>query len=351
MVKRDVVFSFPALFLSLLLTACTSAPANPDTNILTELKNLCTGGDHEACIRRGEAALSAYDENGDAAHIDAVAEIHKMLSEAAERSGDADGAGAHWADLLETYGPHLTDSRKARIRLNMAAILKRAGRYTDALAAYGEIERRYGDTFPESYARYAREAAGSIESARVARITGKATCRNGARNGGITITAFNGFEESRTETDLSGSYELPLYASTPGTRYCLFVYREGYEPEIILKSFDGSGAIGQGDVVLAPANPEASGDGMVMGIVYSAVRGGKVISVHGIRGTKQQAITLMEESGENRITITSDENGFYRKRLSPGAYLLRTSGIEKKVSVKSGHFYINNFASGTYRID
>jgi len=361
MVKKRVISTFPAFFLSILLAACTPAPANQESDAMTRLENLCSGGNHEACIRQAETALSTYEnDGGNAADVQSIADIYKMLAEAAERSGDTDGAVAYWSDMLKKYESDLSDARNARIRLNMAGILARAGRYTDALAAYGDISNRYADIFPESFAGYAREAAGDIESTRVVRITGRATALDDAGRGGIVIRAFNGFEESYTEADLSGTYSLPLYASTPGTRFCLYVYRQGCRPDVSVHNFDGTATIELEDVTLAPVQKAMSDAGMAMGVVYSTIRGGKTANAHGIAGLRQQPLTFIRQHegdvddphGENEIISTaSDENGVYEQWLPPGVYLMRTEGAEKEVLVKSGQFCINNIESGTHRID
>jgi hypothetical protein len=327
---------------------------------MTELEHLCSGGDHAACIREAKSVLRTLEGNAaDSPDVRSIMEIRGMLSEAAEKSGDGESAVTYWSDMLAQYGLRLTHAQAVRVRMNMAGILTRSGRYTDALAIYGEIEQRYGDIFPESYAKYAREAAGKIEAAQAARITGRALCRDGTGNGGITVKVFNGFESSYAQTDPSGDFAVPLYAATPGTRYCLFVYRQGYEPAISVHSFDGAATVELDDMLLAPAET-ATGNGMAMGIVYSAAQGGKIRNTHGISGLKQQALTFIrqhedgtgETGGENEIIpLTSDENGIYRQWLPPGTYLLKTNGNEKEVLVKSEQFCINNITSGTHRID
>jgi len=283
-----------------------------------------------------------------------LAALYELKADCFDRKGDKRNARDCIQSLLTKLESFLPGDEVARLKLKIGHIYKYQGRYSKALAIYEKVEKEYKKIFPNRFAKYAKEYIDDIQSKQVAVISGKIFLEGSDDVSKTVIEVFNGFELSETNPLQNGRYTLPLYSSTPGTKFSLFAYRWGYMPTIINFPFDGASNIVVKNIRLRPIPNE--GVGVVAGVVFTAISGGKRKSHHGIAKFTSCKVMIQklseaqngkETMSSEEVSVSSSDSGIYSAFLLPGSYLIGKDSF----TLRKGEVKIINIARGEILVD
>ncbi len=331
------------------LSACaptthTGSPSSEFRAQFNKLKQLYDNRNYSGCASGGLKALKpGCGKNIFFEDPALAADLVDLTSDCLLLSGQGDQASSLIADFLHRQNHSLSPEITARLRLKQGIILKKTGKYSEALLVFQTVWDDFHQQFPRRFAKYAKDHLQEIMAEKKADIMGKVQFKGEKNHSGINIEIFNGMETSSTSSLPDGSYSLPLFSSTPGTWFVITVYQQGYAPDIQIKKYNGEPRIIINDIKL-----ETSANGSfarVCGLVYSPVQGGKRKPAHGISKVIPGAdLTIQPQDGSKQIHVTSDENGIYGLELTPGEYKVKhrqrsTTGL---LTLKAGQIMVNH---------
>lgn len=320
-------------------------------NLYYDVKKLYDSSEYNKCIDKSLKIIKGQEKLLlETKNYVLLANLYELQADCLERKGDTEQAVEVIRVLLSKMGQFLTDENTARIKLKIGHIFKRTGFYSKALSQFKKVEQEYEKTFPNRFAKYAKDNYDDIASKQVATISGKVSLQDNEDCSSVTVKVFNGFEESETTTLQNGEYSIPLFSSTPGTMFSLFAYKQGYNPIIINKKFEGGSKIVIEKIQLKKFPNESMG--IVAGVVFTSISGGKIKPHHGIaRYLKEYKIEFSKLSikGLNEIFSTlSNDSGIYIISLAPGLYLFNN---EKEIRVNKKEVRIFNIGKANILVD
>jgi hypothetical protein len=288
-----------------------------------------------------------------------LANLYELNADCFDRMNNTDKSVNLLNNMLDTLHEKLPEEYVARIRLKMGHIYKNAGLYSKALSVYQDVENKYAMVFPTRFAKYARENLDIIVSKQVAVISGEIHEKGGGGFEDVTIKVFNGFEQSETKSGPDGRFSIPLFSSSPGTKLSLFAIREGYKPTVVVMGFDGRPEIQIKKIILETLCDKDTG--VLTGVIFVPVSGGKLRPHHGISRFSRQAIKISKVTArqvtgggkevEDEITVSSDETGIYTAFLSSGSYVLNCGKKERFFKIEKGEITIINLSHGKIFVD
>lgn len=330
---------------------------NEYQNLYYDVKKLYDSSEYNKCIDKSLKIIKGQEKLLlETKNYVLLANLYELQADCLERKGDTEQAVEVIRVLLSKMGQFLTDENTASIKLKIGHIFKRTGFYSKALFQFKKVEQEYEKAFPNRFAKYAKDNYDDIASKQVATISGKVSLEDNEDCSNVTVKVFNGFEESEATTLQNGEYSIPLFSSTPGTMFSLFVYKQGYNPIIINKKFEGASKIVIEKIQLKKFPNESMG--IVAGVVFTSISGGKIKPHHGIaRFVEKYEIKikrLSETKNENKTYVmSSDENGSYLTLLPPGLYLINNGKNERefKIDIRKEEVIIINISIGETLID
>jgi len=325
----------------------------------SEVKKLYDTNEYVKCIDESSKIIQAREKSFlETNNYISLANLYELQADCLERKGDIDQAVEVIQALLKKMEQRLPQDYVAGIMLKVGHIYKRAGLYSKALSDFEKVEEKYKNIFPDRFAKYARENYDDIASKQVAVISGEVVLEDNDTYEGVTIKVFNGFEESEAKTLKKGEYSLSLFSSTPHTGFSLCAYKKGCKPYMVTNVFDGSSKIVMKKIQLKKVLEKDHG--VVTGVVYIPVSGGKRKPHHGIGGFKKHKIkfTKLSESTNGKgaakgdvIIVSSNDDGVYTASLAAGLYLVKNEGKEKMFTLKSGEVRILHIMQGGVLVD
>ncbi len=325
----------------------------------SEVKKLYETSEYARCIDESSKIIQTSEKSFiETNNYISLANLYELQADCLERKGDIDQAVEVLQGLLEKMQQSLPQDYAAGIMLKVGHIYKRAGLYSNALSNFKKVEEKYNNIFPDRFAKYARKNYDDVASKQVAVISGEVVLEDKDSYEDVTIKVFNGFEESEAKTLKKGEYSISLFSSTPHTGFALYACKKGYNPYLVTKVFDGSPKIVMEKIQLNKLQKKDLG--VVAGVVFVPVSGGKIKSHHGIAGFKKYKIKftkLSESTGGKEaskgdvIIVSSNDDGVYTTSLAAGLYLMKNEGGEKMFKVKSGEVRILNIMQGGIMVD
>lgn len=328
-------------------------------NSYNEVKKLYDTSEYTKCIDESSRIIRTQEKSFlETNNYISLANLYELQADCLERKGDIDQAVEVIQVLLKKMEQSLPQDYVARIMLKVGHIYKRAGLYSKALFNFKKVEEKYKNIFPNRFAKYARENYDDVASKQVAVISGEVVLEDNDTYEGVTIKVFNGFEESEAKTLKKGEYSISLFSSTPHTGFTLYAYKKGYKPYIVTKAFDGSSKIVMKKIQLKKLLEKDLG--VVAGVIFVPVSGGKRKPHHGIGGFKKHKIkfTKLSESTNGKeamkgdvIIVSSNDDGVYTTSLAAGLYLMKNEGKEKMFKLRRGEVRILNIRQGGILVD
>ena len=325
----------------------------------SEIRKLYDMNEYTKCVDKSSNIIQTQEKSFlKTKNYILLANLYELQADCLERKGSIDQAVEVIQILLKKLEQFLPQDHVARIMLKVGHIFERAGLYSKALSSFKRVEEEYKHIFPNRFAKYARENCEDIASKQVAVISGEVLLEDNCDCEGLTIKVFNGFEESETKTLKKGEYSIPLFSSTPHTRFTLFAYKKGYKPSMVNMVFEGSSKIVMKKIQLKKLPKKDLG--VVAGVIFVPVSGGKRKSHHGIARFKKHTIRFQklsegtngkEVTGCDVISVSSDDDGVYTTSLAPGLYLMQNEGEEEMFKLKGGEVRILNIMQGRILVD
>lgn len=294
-------------------------------------------------IKKYENGLIKEFEQDTPPNDEVVVLIYEILSDCLSYGlNKVESSIAVLESAIKNMGDSMSDDEQARLGLKIGNIYKNSGLYDKALSQYQFVEEKYKNIFPDRYAEYAREYMEEITERKVSQVSGKVELRDDSGCGGIRVLVKNGFEESETKTSVDCKYSLPLFSSTVGTKFLLYILKDGYTPHYQVITFDGLKDISVEPLVLnVMKNREL---GLVTGSAYGVIIGGQITSHHGIQDiSKDYKIEIHNAVNDNSIITTTDDNGQYSIYLEPGSYWAMKEGKKYKFTLKAKEAVVIDF--------
>jgi len=347
------------LFTGFIFCGMAFTSTNEKQSSYSEIKKLYDISEYTKCIDESSNIIQAQEKSFlETKNYVLLANLYELQADCLEREGDTEQAVFTIQTLLEKLEQFLPQDYGARVKLKVGHIYERAGLYSKALSGFKRVEEEYEDIFPDRFARYARENYDDLSSKQVAVISGEALLEDDSICEGVTVKVFNGFEESETKTVKKGGYTIPLFSSTPHTGFSLSAYKEGYRPSIVNRVFDGSSKIMMQRIKLTKLPQKDLG--VVAGVIFVPVSGGKRKPHHGIAGFKKHEIQFQrlsentsgkETARGDAISVASNDKGVYTTFLTAGSYLMKNGGQEKMFKLNGGEVRILNILRGKNLVD
>ncbi|MEM2991203.1 MAG: hypothetical protein QXQ02_08490 [Halobacteria archaeon] len=176
---------------------------------------------------------------------------------------------------------------------------------------------------------------------------------------GVKITIFNGFDNNTVEvyTQADGSFKAPIIKSSKEgiirgapIYISIFATYDGYLP--FVKNIPVTEKIHLSDIILEPLTERSRG--VLTGVFYQPIRGGKIRRVYGIHQyVKNAAINLEDEAG-NLFKTSSGEEGVFKLLLPPGNYRMMEVPILKRgyqINILEGVTTIFNIGRPSIMVD
>jgi len=176
-------------------------------------------------------------------------------------------------------------------------------------------------------------------------VSGNTSYVKGALADGGDMLVFDGIK-MHAFTLPPGGFEIP-HTVTEGLYGVVFITKDGFRPETVPFAADGA-PVEAGEISLRRMGD--TGMGIITGVVYKPVRGGKLRRHNGIgRLFKGERITI---NGAVTYSAVSDERGVFMMELPVGEYGLvfgnKTAG---NVTISQGKTAIRNIRKGTVLAD
>ncbi|MCK4789073.1 MAG: hypothetical protein KAV87_35355 [Desulfobacteraceae bacterium] len=351
----QLAFLISALLVSLIFIMDAFSADSKYGLLYLEAKSYYDKSEYVKCIDECDKIISEQENSFlQSKNYMFLAALYELKADCFDRKGDKRNARDCIQSLLTKLESFLPGDEVARLKLKIGHIYKYQRRYSKALSIYEKVEQEYKKIFPNRFAKYAREYVDDILSKQVAVISGKISLEGSVEVSGVVIEVFNGFEQSETNPLQNGCYTLPLYSSTPGTKFSLFAYRWGYMPVIINLPFSGDSNIVVKDIRLRPILTDDVG--VVAGVVFTVISGGKRRSHHGITKFTSCKIMVQELSearngketmSSEEVSLSSSDSGIYSSFLLPGSYLIGRDSF----TLRKGEVRIINIACGEILVD
>ncbi len=333
---------------------------NDKQKLYTDVKILYDRNEYDKCIDKSSKIIRVQGKPLlESKNYVLLANLYELQADCLERKGDIYQSVEINQILLLKLEELLPKDYVARVKLKIGNICRRAGLYTKALSNYKKVDLEYNEIFPDRFAKYARENYNEIISRQIAVISGKVSLEDDKDSSGVTIKIYNGYEESETKSMQNGEYSLPLFASTPGTMFSLLAYKQGYNPNIINRKFDGTSKIAIRELQLKRLTNDNIG--IITGVVFTIIGGGKRTPHHGIagfmEGHKIEFHKFSEKRNEEEIySALSNNNGIYTISLDPGTYQITSTfinarGIDKVFRLEKKVVKILNISAGAIKVD
>jgi hypothetical protein len=157
------------------------------------------------------------------------------------------------------------------------------------------------------------------------------------------------FDGSRTKTvNLPPGKFKVQHSVTEGLYGVVFITKDGFVPETLI--FKSGKATLEPDVISMRKLNDVK-KGVITGVVYKQVRGGKLRRHNGIgRFFKDERITLSGLAGT--YTVVSDDKGVFMMELPPGEYDIIFSGKKTgRAVIAPGGTVIKNILKGMVLVD
>jgi hypothetical protein len=297
---------------------------------------LYNAGNYEKSIEISKSIIESFDREGKT-NLPAESPYELaflLIADCQVRVGNQDAAQAAISDLVSAIEKGIVPSDTlAKAELKSANIYLEFQNYDASLSRFQQVIL----DFPDSpFSHYAAEKIEEIEATQTGEIRGIVKMRSIGSVEGITVTAFNGFGSASATTDATGAYTLPVYRSTTGTFLVLVATEEDYAPQVETVTMSEIGRCVAEDIELAPL--EDINSGVLVGVCYKTIQGGKLRPVYGI-SSFVPGVDVVLTNGENRLSTKSNDWGLFIIALRPGTYtLLEPSGHEnQEIKVKAGH--------------
>ena len=305
-----------------------------------EIKELYDKSEYIECIDKCQNLIRLQEETiFNKKNYRLLAWMYELQADCLAQKGNINQAVEAIQVLLLKLEQFLPGEHVARIKLKIGHIYKSAGLYSKALANFKKVEQEYESIFPDRFAKYAHENYNDILNREAAVISGKVFHEENMSLSGAIVKVFNGFQESEAKTSQDGSYSIPLFSSTPHTKFSLCVYKQGYMPEIVNKTFNGVSKIMIEEIQLKKLpNNDAS---VIAGVVFGTISGGKRKPHCGIANFgKKYEIKIERLPKKETISTLSDDDGIYAVVLTPGHYLISDGKREKIIKLNRGEAQI-----------
>lgn len=319
-----------------------------------ELRDLYNKSQYAECIKKADDALAASEKRlAEARDFQAIAKLYEVKADCLERQKAYEASTETLQEMLTRFGKSLSSESRASFTLKVGIIYERGGFYSKAIRAFDKAIEEYQKVPSDLFVKYARDRRDAIVSKQVSVIKGIISTGEKGSSIGTTVMLFNGFEKSETRVQQKdGKFSVPLYSSTPGTEVAVMAYKEGYGPSIKIMRFDGSSSMNAGDMSMSATLKK--GCGIIAGVVYTPVSGGKIRPLHGMtvfRDTYRIGIDRMTENGITAATTLMSQGGIFATALEKGNYIANDGEKNRIVSVKENGTVILNVRAGQVLVD
>lgn len=147
---------------------------------------------------------------------------------------------------------------------------------------------------------------------------------------GVRVNLFDGFSFLTTESREGGKFEISFPLIPPSYPIVVFFSKEGYLPQIKVLGRGDQGQLSPLEMLKPLKDPN---QGVLTGVCYQAIRGGKLQEKYGI-SKLLKGVKIKIKGEEKEEEQLSGAEGSYLFLLKEGSYKLSWEGSKEAFSIK-----------------